>query len=109
MKNLRINNGRGEFSLNGVDYTALDEITKEDLLALLDISLDPEQEMEMDEYDTELIVHQAHKIIYHNLYDKFSEVIVNKRQFNDDVNELYEDAYDKYKVQEPAELDELLQ
>lgn len=99
MKGLRINKGKGEFSLDGVTYTAINEIRKEDLLALLDIALDPSEEMEMDD-DEELITHQAHKIIYNNLHDKISEVNANKAQFTDEISELYQDAYLKYKVAE---------
>lgn len=100
MKNLRINDGKGEFSLDGSEYKALDELTKEDLLALLDIALDAEQEMEMDEYDSDAITHPAHRIIYNNIHDKLKEVVSNKRQFIDDANELYKEAYDKYKEEE---------
>lgn len=101
MKNLRINEGKGEYSLDGIDFRPVDEINKDDLLAILDIALDPEQEMEMDEYIADSVVHPAHKIIYGNLYDKFTEVISSKDQFVDDINELYKEAYDKYKVDEP--------
>ena len=100
MKNLRISDGKGEFSLDGENFRPVDEINKDDLLALLDIALDSAQEMEMDEYVAENVVHPAHKIIYENLHDKFLEVVSNKEQFVDDINELYKDAYEKYKVSE---------
>lgn len=106
MKNLRINDGKGEFSLDGVEYKPLDELNKDDLLALLDIALNLEQEMEMDEYDSDVITHPAHKIIYKNIHDKLKEVVANKQQFTDDANELYQEAYDKYKVIETEPIEQ---
>jgi hypothetical protein len=100
MKCLRINDGKGEFSLNGVSFSPLDEIKKDDVLKIVDIALDPDQELEMDEYSADSFTNQAHKVIYENLYCKFAELITNKGQFVSEVEELYQEAYDKYKPQE---------
>lgn len=100
MKCLRINNGKGEFSLDGANFAELDSITKEDILNLLNTALGSEGEFEMDEYDADLISNPAHKIIYSNLYEKFNELIDNRQQFIDDVEDLYKDAYDQYHKEE---------
>lgn len=100
MKCLRINNGKGEFSLDGTNFAELDSITKEDILALLNIALGEGDELEMDEYDADSISNPAHKIIYSNLYEKFEDLIANKQQFTDDVDDLYKDAYEQYHKEE---------
>ena len=100
MKCLRISNGKGEFSLDGSNFSELDVITKEDILALLNIALDDGGELEMDEYDTDLISNAAHKIIYSNLHEKLQDLIANKQQFVDDVSDLYKDAYEQYHKEE---------
>lgn len=97
MKCLRINNGKGEFSLDGVSFAELDSITKDDVLTLLNTALSGEEAFEMDEYDADLISNPAHKIIYSNLYEKFKELVDNKQQFIDDVDDLYKDAYEQYR------------
>lgn len=102
MQCLRINNGKGEFSLNGTTFSALDEIKKEDILRMLEIALDENQSFEMDEYSADSITNPAHKVIYHNLYEKFEELGLNKAMFVDEVKELYKDAYDKYKLIETS-------
>lgn len=102
MKCLRINSGKGEFSLDGATFLPLDEIKKDDVLRLLDVALDPGQGLEMDEYSVNSITNQAHKVIYENLYRKFTELINNRGRFISEVNELYQEAYDKYKPQEIA-------
>jgi hypothetical protein len=103
MNCLKIDNNEGFFSVNGSDFTSIVEIKKEDVLKLLDIALDPDEEFEMDEYDAELLPNAAHRVIYENLYNKFSEIKTNKEQFTNEANELYQDVYDKYKLSEDAE------
>ncbi len=98
MKCLKVDEGKGSFSLDGRAFSPLEKITKDDILQLLDIALDPDQEFEMDTYSAELLTDPAHKIIYKNLYEKFEELKANKEQFTDEINELYKDAYDKYAV-----------
>lgn len=96
MKCLRINEGKGEFSLDGSSYLALDTIDKDSILKLVDIALDEDEDFEMDDFDSEAISNPAHRIIYSNLHQKFRELSENKQQFNNEVSDLYKDAYEKY-------------
>lgn len=102
MKYLRINNNNGEFSVDGEHFVDIDNITKEQLLTLLDIALS-EEDFEIDEYDADTISNPAHKIIYSNLYNKFTELLKNRQQFIDDVDDLYKEAYEKYSVEEQSD------
>src|SRR4051812_42105717 len=100
MKCLKIDNGLGEFSIDGSTYSPLDKIVKDDILKLLDIALDPEKDFEMDEYDSDLFTNPAHRVIYSNLYEKFVSLNVNKSQFTTEVDALYSEAFDKYKLED---------
>src|SRR4051812_12544666 len=100
MKCLKIKDGKGEFTVDGSNYFPLDQIDKENLMALLEIALDPDQEFEMDEYDSDIVTNAAHKVIYSNLYDKFTAVKVNKEHFTSEIDGLYQEAFNKYKLDE---------
>jgi len=106
MKCLRIDNGKGDFSLNGTDFSPIDKINKEDVLLLLNIALDPDQDLEMDEYDSKLFTNPAHRVIYENLHNKFTDLKSSKVQFVNDVNELYQDVLAKYKPRDVDSDDE---
>jgi hypothetical protein len=99
MKCLKIIEGKGEFSVDGVNYLPLDQIEKDKLMVMLDIALDPDQELEMDEYDADLVTNPAHKVIYSSLYDKFTAVKANKDHFTSEINDLYQEAFNKYKLE----------
>ena len=94
MKCLKIDDGKGYFSLNGSTWTEIDRITKEDLLNLLDLIT--MQEVIMDEFSDECISQPAHKIIYRNLYQKLSEFSKNKTVFIEESESLYKSALEKY-------------
>lgn len=100
MKCLKINNGKGEFSTDGITFKSIDAIAKDDILSLLETALDPAQELEMDTYTAEAFTNPAHKVIYENIYNKFESLKSNKAQFTSEISELYQEAYDKYKHQD---------
>lgn len=95
MKILRISNSKGEFSLDGINYSPIDTINKDDLLNMIDLFVN--NECELDEYSEEKIPNKAHQIIYHSLYRKFKELEQNKAQFKDMSDNIYKDAINKYR------------
>ena len=97
MKCLIIENGKGFFSIDGDTKTPLDQVTKEDLLFLLNTII--ESEVEMDPYDETVLSHAAHKIIYRNLFEKFKDLEKNKARFKDESASLYRAAIEKYNVE----------
>ena len=68
MKLLQINNDAGHFLAENGDYAPIDKITKEDLLRLVNITL--EEDVEFDEYSEERIKNQAHQIVYKSIFEK---------------------------------------
>lgn len=96
MKCLIIEDGKGFFSLDGVSKTQLDQISKDDLLKLLNLIVETEEDISTDEYDEEKLHQAAHRIIYRNLYQKFQDLSKNKRRFKDESSALYRSAIEKY-------------
>lgn len=97
MKLLKINNNRGEFSIDGKEYKPMEEITKEDIFKIMQIVMDDE-EIEIDKITEEIIIHSpAQKIIYENIFNKISQLKENKQDIIDECEKEYRDAFNKYK------------
>jgi len=94
MNYLKIENGQGYFLNKKSETVPLDMISKEDIYWLLEQVF--EDSFSMDEYSETLIKNEAHKVIYRNLYNKLSELVVNKNNILDEINSLYTDAIEKY-------------
>jgi len=62
MKYLKIERNKGFYTVDGKKWSPVDEINKQDLMVLLDISLT--NDFEMDEYQKDNIENKAHQIIY---------------------------------------------
>ncbi len=99
MTYLKIDNNKGFYRLEGTseDWIELDQISKDDLLKLLEKATT--EEFGMDEYEEELLQNPAHNIIYKNIYGKFTELLSNKTRFQDSVNLMYKSAIDKYTLE----------
>lgn len=95
MKYLRINGNNGEFYKKSSQYELIDKIDKEDLLFLINSAVE-EEDFEIDPYDSEKLKNPAQQIIYENIYKKFDELLKNKNQLKDQVENLYKDAIEKY-------------
>lgn len=102
MKCLKIENDKGFYLNEKNEWSELDKINKEGLLYLLNIILDSKEPVEMDQYDDNKIKNPGHRIIYKNIYNKFSNALAQRNQFTDEKESLYKDAINKYS----QELDE---
>ncbi len=52
---------------------------------------------EMDEYNESTLQNTAHRIIYHSLYTKLNELLMNKNIFKEECDNIYKEALEKYK------------
>lgn len=100
MKLLKIEDNLGHFLSNDNAFTAIDRITKEDLLRLVDLTLT--EEVDFDEYDSEAIRNQAHQILYRSIYEKLRGLRDRKEAFTDESERLYLQEYEKYR-REPSQ------
>lgn len=96
MKHLRIDAGKGQYSIDGEKWIDIDRIVKSDLLKLIDLALGAV--FEMDPYVRESIPNPAHDIIYRNLFSKLNELVTNKDRFRDESQQLYRESLQKYRA-----------
>lgn len=97
MKFLTIENGQAMYSVDPMHAASnkIDQMTKEDLLKLIDLCV-TEDCFEMDDYDESILHNKAHQIIYKNIYQKLDELRKNRDRFSDEKTSLYRSAISKY-------------
>ena len=100
MKYLKIEDNKAFFQKDGVqdEWIPIDQINKDHLFYLLNKAIS--DDFEMDEFKEELLSNQAHRIIYKNLFEKFTNLLSNKRRFKDESENLYKAAFEKYSTYE---------
>ena len=98
MKYLKIEDNKGYFlkqEKEQVDlWVEIDKISKEDLMNLLESAISTD--FEIDEYIEENIAHKAHQIVYKSIFEKFTDLINNKKSFIDECDSQYRSAIEKY-------------
>jgi hypothetical protein len=94
MKHLRIDSGKGQYSIDGTVWTDLDKLGKDDLFKLIDLAL--ADNFEMDSYVKEQIPNPAHEVIYRNLSTKLTELLGKRDRFRDESQQLFREALMKY-------------
>lgn len=98
MKYLKIDEGNAFFLHNNSDYASINEITKEDLMYLINCAVDDRLDFEMDDFNEFEIHNPAHKIVYSNLYQKLMELASDKERFIEESKSMYFDAKVKYGI-----------
>src|SRR6185312_38014 len=96
MKLLRISENAGQFLAANGEYSPIDKISKDDLLRLVDHTLDKD-DVELDEYDDRAIKNQAHQVIYKSIFRKLTDLRKRRQEFTDESARLFLDQYEKYR------------
>jgi hypothetical protein len=94
MKLLSIENNLGLYLSELGQYNPVDKITKEDLLRLVNLTL--QADVVFDEYDENAIKNQAHQIVYKSVFEKLRDLRDRKQAFIDESERLYLKEYEKY-------------
>ena len=102
MKLLKIDDCKGHFLLENGSFAEIDQITKEDLLRLVGLTLS-EDNTEFDEYSDETVKNQAHQIVYKSVFGKLTELKGRRKEFVDESDRLYLTDYERYQTKEDAE------
>ena len=95
MKLLEIKDNIGCYLSEPGKYIPIDKITKEDILRLVNLTL--QETVEFDEYDERVIKNQAHQIIYKSVFEKLRGLKDRKKEFVDESERLYLKEYEKYR------------
>jgi len=101
MKYLKIEDNKGHFISQSGEWNEIHEISKDDLIYLLNKAIS--ENFEMDEYLEENIGHKAHQIVYKSIHEKFSGLVENKNVFKDECDSLFKTAIEKYEVKDEEE------
>lgn len=101
MKYLKIEDNKGHYISQSGDWREIDQISKDDLIYLLNKAIS--EDFEMDEYVEENIGHKAHQIVYKSIHEKFSGLVENKNIFKDECDSLFKTAIEKYEVTDEEE------
>lgn len=99
MKLLSISDGKGFFLAEDGSNRPLSQISKEDLLRLVDLTLTVD--ISMDPYDSAQLLNQAHQIIYENVWSRLTELASRKKEFVDQSKRLYLSEFERYKSDLP--------
>lgn len=94
MKILRIDNRKGQFSINGTDFVDIDKINKEQMLSMLDLLL--QNDCDMDPYVDDSIPNEAQQIIYKAIYEKFLSIKNDKETLLNFKEDTFKEAIEKY-------------
>lgn len=95
MKILKIEDSKGCFCTDGDEFISIDKLDKENLLKLVEHSLT--KEVEMDDYDPEILKNEAHRIIYRSVHKKLQELMARKDEFFDKAEREFYEIYENYK------------
>lgn len=94
MKLLSIHDSKGYFLADDGGFKPLDQLSKDDLLRLVDLTLTAD--CQMDDYDAALLQNQAHQIIYENLWSRLRDLASRKKEFLDESKRQYLNEYERY-------------
>lgn len=97
MKLLKVEGSQGSFLNKKGEFVSLEKITKEDLLWLVNKTLDDEV-VEFDDYDENLVRNEAHRIIYKSVSEKLRGLRARRKEFVDDAARLYLEDYERYRA-----------
>ncbi|MEQ8320027.1 MAG: hypothetical protein RH946_07185 [Rhodospirillales bacterium] len=95
MKILKIDNNKGFYRTSAEsEWVEIDAIDKEGLMAVLDVFLN--SDVEMDSLDDKELQNQAQLIIYKCIFDKLSTLLEYKNKFRDESDRKYLKELKKY-------------
>lgn len=100
MKLLRIGGNLGYYRDEQGEFAPVDKITKEDLLRLVNLTL--EEEVEFDDYTDEGLKNQAHQIVYKSIFEKLQGLRDRRQEFMDESERMYLQEYERYR-DEPSQ------
>ena len=97
MKLLKAEGSLGHYLTDKGTYSPIEKITKDDLLRLVNWTLQ-EEDVEFDDYDENAIKNLAHQVIYKNVVQQLQGLRSRRKAFVDESERLYLVEYEKYRV-----------
>lgn len=98
MKVLKIDNKKCFYSKDGINYTPITDISKDDIYSILDIIYNSSDYIIDEITDQTEIVNDVEKIIYANIYEQLQSFIQNKETLKSEIESELKDVIDKYEL-----------
>lgn len=96
MRLLKIENNIGYFYSTEInDFLEIDKIDRDSVLFIIDYIM-KNNDIVVDEYKKDIILNKAQDIVYQSLYIKLKELIDEKENIINEINEKYKEAFSKY-------------
>jgi len=96
MKLLKIDQNSGFFRDSAGVYLPINQVTKEDLLHLVSLTLE-DAACSFDEYDEKLVKNEAQRVIYKSIHQKLVDLKSRRLAFLDASARLYLNEYEDYR------------
>lgn len=96
MELLKVKNSQGFLCIEGNEDKLISQVTTEDISKAVEVILSSESVVIPDTIDCSPIANPAQKIIFEQLHASFREVFASRAALNDEVNEAFAQAEEKY-------------
>lgn len=99
MKILKIDSKKAKYSLDGVTYNPIVNVSKEDLKQIIDYIMEND-DAELDPIDDveNKIENKAENIIYSDLYTKLNDLIQKKEDIIEKIDSKFSNLIEKYEL-----------
>lgn len=95
---LKVDDNAGHYRDDKGAFIPIDKIGKDDLLRLVNWTLN-EEAVEFDDYDDKALKNHAHQIIYKSILQKLRALRDRRQEFIDESARQYLEDYEKYRVE----------
>lgn len=94
---LKVENNKGKFSTDGLNFVEIEKISKDDILKIFEKVLNEDSIIIEESNDEDKKINSpAQEIIYDNIYEKVNEIINEKDEINSFDDDEYYIAIRKY-------------
>lgn len=104
MKILKIENNSAFYSKDGIKYFSISDIQKEDLKNIIDYILENDDfELDIQNDSDNQIKNKAESIIYTDIYNKLNELVNQKEEITNTINNCFKNLVDNYQLEDIKE------
>lgn len=104
MKILKIENNLAFYSKDGIKYSSIADIQKEDLKTIIDYILENDDfELDIQNDSDKQIKNKAESIIYTDIYNKLNELVNQKEEIAHTINNCFKNLIDNYQLEDIKE------
>lgn len=100
MKLLRIKDKKCEYSIDGISFGLITDMSKNDILLILEKIYNSEETCEVDDLGETEVSNEVQKIMYKNFSEHIKTFIESKNSLKEQIKKEFEEAEAKYKFKD---------